>query len=65
LVDNGAWRRAGYSNLEWNVVLRNSVMGQYHGALVWMHTEEMLENLSAYLQRLPQVDGRVEQRRAQ
>ena len=65
LVDNGAWRQAGYSNLEWNVMLRNSAMGQYHGALVWMHTQEMLENLSAYLQRVPQVDGRVEQRRAQ
>ena len=65
LVDNGAWRRAGYSNLEWDVVLRNSVMGQYHGALVWMHTQEMLENLSTYLQGAAQIDGRVQQRRAQ
>jgi hypothetical protein len=65
LVDNGAWRRAGYSNIEWDVVLRNSVMGQYHGALVWMHTQEMLENLSTDLQGAAQIDGRVQQRRAQ
>ncbi len=65
LIDKGAWRRTGYSNLEWNVILRNSVMGRYHGALVWMHTREMLGDVSAYLQRATQIDRRVQQRGAQ
>jgi hypothetical protein len=64
LVENGAWRRAGYTNLEWDVALRNFVIGPYDGALVWMETKEMLADLSAYMQSAAQIDRRVQQRHA-
>ena len=65
LVDRGVPRRVGYTNLEWDVVLCNSIIGPYHGALVWMETDEMLRDLSAYMNTLAQIDGRVHQGRAQ
>lgn len=64
LVDNGAWRRAGYTNLEWDVELRNFPIGPYHGALVWMETDEMLADLSTHMPRAAQIDRGVQQRRA-
>ena len=64
LVERGLPHRVGYTKIEWDVVLTNAVIGPYHGALLWMGTEEMLLDLSACLDTSAQIDAGVHKRSA-
>jgi hypothetical protein len=50
LVDKGFVQRCGYANVEWGVELRGFAIGPYYyGALVWIETGQMVEDLSAFM----------------
>ena len=65
LVETGLARRCGYTNVQFAVELENFAIGAYRGALVWMATVEMLDDLShSVTAHISQVDTRIEKRRA-
>jgi hypothetical protein len=65
LVETGLAQRCGYTKVEFAVELENFAIGAYRGALVWMEKAEMLDDLSSFAATsLPQIDTRVQKRRA-
>jgi hypothetical protein len=66
LVEKGFVGRCGYPNVEWGVELRGFAIGPYSGALVWINTAQMIEDLLDFTaSRRSEVDLGVNQRRAQ
>jgi hypothetical protein len=65
LVEKGFVQRCGYANIEWGVELRGFAIGPYHGALVWIDSGQMVQDLSAYMAtQLPEVEIGICERRA-
>jgi hypothetical protein len=66
LVNKGLAGRCGYTNVDWAVQLNNFPIGDYYGALVWMATNQMLDDLSEFMaaRRAAQVNRRVHERSA-
>jgi hypothetical protein len=65
LVKKGVAARFGYKNIDWAVQLNNFPIGDYYGALVWMETNQMLDDVSQFMAaRAAQVDRRVHERSA-
>jgi len=48
VVDGGMARRCGYTNIEYSVDLRGGPVGDVRCALVWMDTEQLIEDLVAF-----------------
>lgn len=60
LVERGVAARCGYTDIDWDVTLRNTRLGTFRCALLAMRTDEMLADLGRFLEQVkPQVDGRV------
>jgi hypothetical protein len=65
LVEKGFVQRCGYANLQWGVELHGFAIGHYHGALAWIDTGQMVEDLLMYMaSREPEVDVGIRERRA-
>jgi hypothetical protein len=65
LVETGLPRRCGYTNVQFAVELENFAIGRYRGALVWMATDEMLNDVSHLVSSgFAQVDAGIQKRRA-
>lgn len=61
LVNKGVAARCGYTDVTWDVTLRNTRLGTFRCALLVSRTDEMLEDLSRFLHEIDaQVDGGVE-----
>ncbi len=61
----GTAKRAGYTHAEWEVDLKNTPLGTFKLALLWITAAEQLEYFDQYLARPhAQVDARVEDRTA-
>ncbi|MFM9942114.1 MAG: hypothetical protein ACKVP7_21730 [Hyphomicrobiaceae bacterium] len=56
LISKKVTQRAGYSNLEFGVEVRNSRIGDMELGLVWSKTAEMLADLESRLAKLEAVD---------
>ncbi len=66
LVENGVAARCGYTEIGWDVALRETRTGSVRAALLTMRTAEMLNDLSAFLQQIgPQIDGMIDDRTVQ
>jgi hypothetical protein len=66
VIGGGMAQRCGYTNVEWDVTIRNFAIGDLRFALVWMRTDEMLADIEEFSSGArAQHDGVVKQRRAQ
>ncbi len=66
LVENGVATRCGYSEIGWDVTLRETRTGTVRAALLTMRTAEMLDDLGRFLEHIgAQVDRVVDDRAAQ
>jgi hypothetical protein len=65
VYDDGTGRRAGYPHCEWAVEFKNTPVGNYKLALLWMTTPELLAYFEEYLAKsYAKVDAIVENRTA-
>jgi len=65
VIKGGMAERCGYTNIDWDVSIRNFSVGDLRLAFVWMDTAQMLEDLETFLGSFDaQVDRPVEQRSA-
>jgi len=63
VVAGGRNRAAGYENIEWDVQMRNSPLGDIRLAVLWMNTDFLVDDLTAAVRDLrPQVNSLVENR---
>lgn len=63
LVNKGVAERCGYTDIDWDVTLRNTRLGTFRCALLQMKSDQMLDDLSDFLEQFStQVDRRVEYR---
>jgi len=66
VIKGGMAARCGYTNVDWDVTVRNFAIGDLRFAFVWMKAEQLLDDAEAFLSSFaPQVDRAVEHRRAQ
>jgi hypothetical protein len=49
VVHHGTAARAGYPNVEWDVYLKNTPLGDHKGALVWASASELIDYFAGYL----------------
>jgi hypothetical protein len=57
--------RFGYNNVDWEILMRNSALGNVRLAFVWMNAQKLIEDLSRFSVQLPaEIDSRVLKRRA-
>lgn len=49
VVTNGTAARAGYSHVEWDVLLKNTPVGDHRGALIWASAQELIDYFAGYL----------------
>jgi hypothetical protein len=62
----GLGDRAGYTNFDWALDLKNFAIGSPRMAVLWMPAEQTLEDLSWFIDSFaPDVDGWVHHRSAQ
>jgi hypothetical protein len=64
VIKGGVAARCGYTNVDWDVIVRNFAIGDLRFAFVWMDTLQLLNDLDALSSCAPQVDGPVKQGRA-
>lgn len=65
VITGGMAERCGYTNVDWDVSIRNFSVGDLRLAFVWMDTTQMLADLESFLGSFDaQVDRPVEQRSA-
>jgi hypothetical protein len=68
VIKGGMAERCGYTNLDWDLVLSDSPVGNVRCGFVWMERQQLLKDLADTLARFddpgPQVDRRVNERRA-
>ena len=63
LVNKGVAERCGYTDIDWDVTLRDTRLGTFRCALLQMKSDQMLDDLSGFLEKFSaQVDRRVEYR---
>jgi hypothetical protein len=60
----GVARRAGYSNAEWSVELKNTPLGTLTTALLWSHRNEIVADLEDFLANFVDTDAGVVERYA-
>ncbi len=66
LAECGVAARCGYTEINWDLTLRETRTGTVRCALLTMQTEQMLEDLRTFIEELsPQVDRRVDDRAIQ
>ena len=57
--------RFGYNNVDWEILMRNSALGNVRLAFVWTNTQHLIDELSQFSTRFPtEIDPRVLKRRA-
>jgi hypothetical protein len=57
--------RFGYNNVDWEILMRNSALGNVRLAFIWMNTQHLIEEVSRFSTQLPaEIDSRVLKRRA-
>ena len=49
VVKGGTAARAGYAHVEWDVVMKNSLLGDLRLALIWSNTAELIDYFAGYL----------------
>jgi hypothetical protein len=49
VVKGGTAERAGYAHVEWDVVMKNSMLGDLRLALIWSNTAELINYFTGYL----------------
>jgi hypothetical protein len=65
VIKGGMASRCGYTNVDWDVTIRNFAIGDLRFAFVWMTAEQLLDDLDTFLGGFAaQIDGPIEQRRA-
>ena len=68
VIKGGMAERCGYTNVDWDLVLSDSPVGNVRCGVVWMERQQLLKDLADTLARFddpgPQVDRRVNERRA-
>jgi hypothetical protein len=65
VVHNGTAARAGYPHVEWEVLLKNTPVGDHRGALIWASAQDLIDYFRSYLgQSDSQVDPVVYDRAA-
>jgi hypothetical protein len=65
VVSNGTAARAGYPHVEWDVLLKNTPLGDHRGALIWANAQELIDYFSTSLSHADsQVDMIVYDRTA-
>ena len=66
VIAGGMAERCGYTNVDWDLTLFDSPVGNVRCAFVWMERQQLLSDLRDSLARLgaAQVDPRVDERRA-
>jgi hypothetical protein len=65
LVQKGVAARYGYTKLDWRVTMRNISSRDFSGAVVWMETPELVDDLGRFLAAFgSEIDPAVERRRA-
>ncbi|MFM9940710.1 MAG: hypothetical protein ACKVP7_14595 [Hyphomicrobiaceae bacterium] len=63
LVNKGLAARVGYSQIDWDVKLKNTRFGNQRFALLKMQTGELLDDLAGFIEEIDaQVDRRIENR---
>jgi hypothetical protein len=63
IVEKGVAARVGYTEVDWDVSLRNTRFGDQRFALLTMQTSQMLDDLSGFLEQFDtQIDRRIENR---
>jgi hypothetical protein len=66
LAECGVAARCGYTEINWDLTLQETRTGTVRCALLSMRTEEMLQDLSTFVEQLgPQIDRRVNDRAVQ
>lgn len=65
VVKGGTAARAGYAHVEWDVVMKNSMLGDLRLALIWSSAAELIDYFASYLgEANSQVDPIVYDRAA-
>jgi hypothetical protein len=65
VVSQGTAARAGYPHVEWEVLLKNTPLGDHRGALIWASAQDLIDYFSSYLGETDsQVDSIVYDRAA-
>jgi hypothetical protein len=65
VYQRGFGPRFGYNNVDWEILLRNSSLGNLRMAFVWMDMQHLIGDLSRFSTQFPaEVDSRVLVRRA-
>lgn len=49
VVKGGTAPRAGYPNVEWDVIMKNSLLGDLRLALIWANARELIDYFAGYL----------------
>jgi hypothetical protein len=63
LVNKGVAERCGYTDIDWDVTLRNTRLGTFRCALLQMKSDQMLDDLFSFSEEFSaQIDRRVEYR---
>jgi len=66
VIKRGVAARCGYTNVDWDVVIRNFAIGDLRFAFVWMDTPQLLADIDQFLVNCrAQVDGPVQTRGGQ
>jgi hypothetical protein len=66
VVRGGMAERCGYTNIDWDISIKNFAIGDLRFAFVWMETQQLLQDVDDFLGTFDaQVDLPVEGRRAQ
>jgi hypothetical protein len=65
VVKGGTAPRAGYPNVEWEIIMKNSLLGDLRLALIWASARELIDYFSGYLGEADsQIDSIVYDRAA-
>jgi hypothetical protein len=57
--------RFGYNNVDWEILMRNSALGNLRLAFVWIEIQHLIGDLSRFSTEFPaEIDSRVLERRA-
>jgi hypothetical protein len=57
--------RFGYNNVDWEILMRNSALGNVRMAFVWMDMQHLIDDLARFSAQVPaEIDSRILKRRA-
>ena len=49
VVKGGTAERAGYAHVDWDVIMKNSMLGDLRLAFIWSSTSELIDYFASYL----------------